>query len=231
MLIIFNCLPGSGKSTVAKLLSQKINAVYLRVDTVEQAIRSVSEQNKKIGPEGYFVLYELARENLQLGATVVTDSVNDINLIRNTFRDVAISLNVPFLEVEILCSDMTQHRYRVENRISDIPGLTTPNWEQVQCRNYEPWEREHLQLDTAILSAHRMCRCNYQKNIVRLKRIMATLSRRRLNTSVCFPLKAGLELKADGLTNTFLHSEWAVIVNSQIFNVSMTIRRAGETLR
>ena len=91
MLIIFNGLPGSGKSTVAKLLSQKINAVYLRVDTVEQAIRSVSEQNKKIGPEGYFVLYELARENLQLGATVVTDSVNDINLIRNTFRDVAIS--------------------------------------------------------------------------------------------------------------------------------------------
>lgn len=46
MLIIFNGLPGSGKSTVAKLLSQKINAVYLRVDTVEQAIRSVSEQNK-----------------------------------------------------------------------------------------------------------------------------------------------------------------------------------------
>jgi predicted kinase len=95
----------------------------------------------------------LARENLQLGATVVTDSVNDINLIRNNFRDIAISLNVPFLEVEILCSDMTQHRYRVENRISDIPGLTLPDWGQVQRRNYEPWEREHLQLDTAILSA------------------------------------------------------------------------------
>jgi len=152
MLIIFNGLPGSGKSTVAKLLSQTINAVYLRVDTVEQAIRSVSEQNKKIGPEGYFVLYALARENLQLGSTVVTDSVNDINLIRNAFRDIAISLNVPFLEVEILCSDKTQHRYRVENRTSDIPGLTTPDWEQVQRRKYEPWEREHLQLDTAILS-------------------------------------------------------------------------------
>lgn len=153
MLIIFNGLPGSGKSTVAKLLSQTINAVYLRVDTVEQAIRSVSEQNKKIGPEGYFVLYALARENLQLGSTVVTDSVNDINLIRTAFRDIAISLNVPFLEVEILCSDKTQHRYRVENRISDIPGLTAPDWEQVQRRKYEPWEREHLQLDTAILSA------------------------------------------------------------------------------
>lgn len=153
MLIIFNGLPGSGKSTIAKLLSKKLKAVYLRVDTVEQAIRSVSEQSKKIGPEGYFVLYELARENLQLGSTVVTDSVNDINLVRNTFRDIAISLNVPFLEVEILCSDKTQHRYRVENRLSDIPGLTPPGWEQVQRRDYEPWEREHLQLDTAILSA------------------------------------------------------------------------------
>jgi predicted kinase len=48
MLIIFNGLPGSGKSTVAKLLSQKINGMYLRVDTVEQAIRSASEQNKKL---------------------------------------------------------------------------------------------------------------------------------------------------------------------------------------
>lgn len=135
------------------MLSKKLSAVYLRVDTVEQAISSVSEHKQKIGPEGYFVLYELARENLQLGATVVTDSVNDINLIRNAYRDIAISLKVPFLEIEILCSDKKQHRYRVENRISDIPGLTPPDWEQVQRRRYEPWDRAHLQLDTAILSA------------------------------------------------------------------------------
>lgn len=95
----------------------------------------------------------MTRENLQLGSTVVTDSVNDIILVRNTFRDIAISLNVPFLEIEIICSDKEQHRYRVENRKSDIPGLTPPDWMQVQHRNYEPWDREHLQLDTAMLSA------------------------------------------------------------------------------
>lgn len=141
------------KVLLQKCYQKKISAVYLRVDTVEQAIRSVSEQNQKIGPEGYFVLYELTRENLQLGSTVVTDSVNDIILVRNTFRDIAISLNVPFLEIEIICSDKEQHRYRVENRKSDIPGLTPPDWVQVQHRDYEPWDREHLQLDTAMLSA------------------------------------------------------------------------------
>ncbi len=43
--------------------------------------------------------------------------------------------------------------------------------------------------------------------------------------------KQTLELNAEGLPDTILHSEESVVVNVQIFNVSMTIRRAGETLR
>lgn len=153
MLIIFSGLPGSGKSTVAKIVTQRLGAVYLRVDTVEQAIRSVYEPGQETGPEGYFAIYGLASENLKLGSTVVTDSVNDINLVRDTFRNIALSLNVPFLEVEIVCSDEKEHRYRVEHRVSDITGLTPPDWKQVKNREYAPWEREHLILDTALLSA------------------------------------------------------------------------------
>lgn len=153
MLFIFSGLPGCGKSTIAKILSKRIKAVYLRVDTIEQVIRSGSNYTQEIGPEGYFVLYGLARENLKLGSTVVTDSVNDIHLVRNTFRNIALSVNVPFLEIEIICSDQKQHRARVENRLSDSVGFIVPSWEAVINRHYEPWEREHLQLDTATLSA------------------------------------------------------------------------------
>lgn len=39
MLIIFSGLPGSGKSTIARALAQRLGAVYLRIDTIEQAIR------------------------------------------------------------------------------------------------------------------------------------------------------------------------------------------------
>lgn len=152
MLFIFSGLPGCGKSTIAKRLSQRLKAVYLRVDTVEQALRNGSADFRKIGPEGYFILYALARDNLRLGSTVITDSVNDLNLIRDAFREIALSSDVPFLEIEILCSDAGQHRSRVENRQSDIPGLKVPDWQAVINRHYEPWNRAHLQLDTAKLS-------------------------------------------------------------------------------
>lgn len=131
MLIIFSGLPGSGKSTIAQKLSQEIKAVYLRVDTIEQTLRSNNASTGEIGAEGYFILYALARENLKLGSTVITDSVNDLHLIRDTYREIALSLDLPYLEVEIHCSDQKQHQDRVKNRISDIPGLINPTWEKL----------------------------------------------------------------------------------------------------
>lgn len=83
---------------------------------------------------------------------MVTDSVNDINLVLDAFRDVAISLEILFIEIQIIFSDKGQHRHRVENRVSDIPGLTVPDREKVQSRHYERWCREHIQFDTAELT-------------------------------------------------------------------------------
>ncbi len=153
MLITFSGLPGTGKSTIARLLAQQLNAVYLRVDTIEQTLRSAQAEEKTIGPEGYFVIYSLARENLLLGSTVITDSVNDLMLIRNAYRDIALLSDSPLLEVEIICSDQNKHRFRVENRVSDIKDLTLPDWAAVQQREYQPWDRNRLQLDSAKLSA------------------------------------------------------------------------------
>jgi hypothetical protein len=69
----------------------------------------------------------------------VTDSVNDINLVRDTYRNIALSLNVPFLEVEIVCSDEKEHRHRVENRVTDIPGLTSPDLTARQRSRTQIW--------------------------------------------------------------------------------------------
>ena len=48
----------------------------------------------------------------------------------------------------MVCSDRHEHRRRVESRISDIPGLVLPTWQQVLDRQYEPWKNAHV-IDTA----------------------------------------------------------------------------------
>ncbi|OAT22585.1 AAA family ATPase [Proteus myxofaciens] len=152
MLIIFSGLPGSGKSTIAQALAKQLNALYLRIDTIEQAIRKADEDNREMGPAGYFVAYSLAKENLQLGATVVADSVNPLALTRDAYRAIALSTRTGFLEIEIICSDIIEHRKRVETRVSEVEGLTLPDWKRVTELDYEPWNREHLILDSYSLS-------------------------------------------------------------------------------
>jgi hypothetical protein len=39
MLIVFAGLPASGKSSIARVLAQELGAVWLRIDSIEQAIR------------------------------------------------------------------------------------------------------------------------------------------------------------------------------------------------
>lgn len=153
MLIIFSGLPGTGKSTVARRVAERLQGVWLRIDTIEQAIRSAGEQSSPMGPEGYFVAYGIARDNLRLGLTVVADSVNPLMLTRDAFRDIAVTLDKPLLEVEIICADRQQHQFRVESRVAEISGHRLPDWQQVLNHDYQAWQREPFRLDSSLLSA------------------------------------------------------------------------------
>jgi hypothetical protein len=52
----------------------------------------------------------------------------------------------------VICSDESEHRRRVETRVTDVDGLPKPAWSAVLKREYEPWNRERLVIDTATTS-------------------------------------------------------------------------------
>jgi len=147
MLYIFAGLPGVGKSTLARHLARRLRAVYLRADTIEQALRSAGVQIH--GPEGYVTAYRVAEENLKLGQPVVADTVNPLQITRDAWRETAALADAPYAEIEIICSDPVEHRMRVETRAADIAGFQLPSWGDVAQREYEGWDHQHIQIDTA----------------------------------------------------------------------------------
>lgn len=153
MLIVLSGLPGAGKTTIAKLLCRKLNATYLRIDTIEQAIFSSLHIHKELGAVGYDVAYEIARANLALGGCVVVDAVNPLTVVREAWRGIARGAASAIAEIEMVCSDKSEHRRRVESRKADIAGHVMPTWDEVQRREYEPWASECLVIDSARVSA------------------------------------------------------------------------------
>ncbi len=152
MLIIFSGLPGAGKTTIARELAHQLGAVYLRVDSIEQALRDSGALRQPLDGAGYRVGYAIAEDNLRLGRSVIADSVNPLELTRAAWLEVANRAQSRALEVEVQCTDGTEHRRRVETRTTDIPGLLLPAWDEVAAREYHCWNRQHLVIDTAILT-------------------------------------------------------------------------------
>lgn len=55
MLIVFAGLPGTGKSSIARELARELGAVWLRIDSIEQAVRDSGVLSGGVEGAGYEV--------------------------------------------------------------------------------------------------------------------------------------------------------------------------------
>jgi predicted kinase len=157
MLVVVGGLPATGKTTVAKAVARRFGAAYVRIDTIEQAVSRFAARDKS-GEElrhavrwglGYEVAYAVAGDLLRQGVHVFAECVNPLTITRQAWRDVAETTGARLVEVELVCSDPAEHERRATTRTVDIPDLTLPTWRDIVEREYDPWDREHVVLDTA----------------------------------------------------------------------------------
>lgn len=151
MLIAMAGLPGSGKSAVAREVARALGCALLSVDPIEAAMwRAGIARDQPTGLAAYVVADDLAREQLLIGNDVVVDAVNDVDAARGQWVSLAAELGRPLAFIEVFCSDVDEHRRRLEGRHRGIVGFAEPTWESVVERRagFEAWTDARLRVDS-----------------------------------------------------------------------------------
>jgi predicted kinase len=134
-LIVMSGLPGSGKSTIAERLAERLRLPLLSVDPIESAIlRSGIPRSFATGLAAYLVAEELAGEQLKLGNSVVIDAVNAEEEGKDVWRGLASKYGLALTVLQVIVSDREQHKRRIELRERGLFGFSEVTWDQVEAR-------------------------------------------------------------------------------------------------
>ncbi len=138
-LILLTGLPGTGKSTLARHVARTLSVPYFSKDGFESRLYTEDLTDGQ-SSQGYLLLLDTVRTQLELGVSCVADAVFPLPGFRNDLRVAAAAHHAAFKIIHTICSDADLHQERLTDRSVDVPW-PPPNWDDVQRLRaiYTPW--------------------------------------------------------------------------------------------
>lgn len=139
-------MPGSGKSSLARLIGRSTRAVVIDKDVLKTAALEAGAEEALAAGTAYDVFFALADHLLGQGWSVVLDSPSFWETIPERGGKIAASRHVPYFFIECVCEDRDElaRRLRDRDRVASQPGEEILDSPPLTIRPPEP----HLRVDT-----------------------------------------------------------------------------------
>lgn len=156
MLVVMAGLPGTGKSSLAGVVGTRLKLPVVSVDPIESAILSAGiDADQPTGLAAYLVAETIAESVLASRGGIIVDAVNAVQPAREQWIRLAARQGTSVRFLEVICSDESVHRERLQARGRQLAHLSEPTWHAVEqsLDEWEDWEGDAAEVPRLTLDS------------------------------------------------------------------------------
>lgn len=130
VLIVFKGQPATGKSTLAKNLSESLGWRLLSRDEIKEKLLSDGEEN--LGKKSHELMWDLAKDELESGKSCILDTNLNQKVAYDDLVELGKNVRAKILVIECICDEVVQKIRFDERSKMALSPFWIKSWDEYQ---------------------------------------------------------------------------------------------------